>query len=269
MRMSGLWKGCLIGFIAIVCTVAIWAVIHVRSQWGERLSRTDAVVDQKSPSPDGSKFLIRYRFDSGALGYTQERDVIVPARNLQDDLQRFRLPDKYEPIRWERDGSLTVSVNLVECIRKNVDCSKSSDNFRGTLINIEVDDATAGKDREIEADLPSPDGHQRLVAYRYPSDDSSNLGQIHISIIEKGAEIPRYGNYYIASEGGDGILGARWESNSSLIFFTSPSQKYLLQYAESFRHNAPAVRYRVEVDDSLPGYLWMRKAAVKSSKQEQ
>lgn len=171
------------------------------------MSRTDVVIDQKSPSPDGSKLLIRYRFDSGALGYTSERDVIVPVKNLRDDLQPFRLPDKYEPIRWEKDGSLTVAVDYVECIRKNEDCSKTRDNFRGTLINLRIDDTTDGKAQEIEADLPSPDGHQRLVAYRYPSGDRSNLSQNHISIIRRDAEIPRYGNYYIASVEGDGILG--------------------------------------------------------------
>ena len=186
--------------------------------------------------------------------------MIVPLKNLRDDLRPFRLPDNYEPIGWEKDGSLTVAVDYVECIRKNLDCSKTSDNFQGTSINIRIDDATAGKVREIEADLPSPNGSQHLVAYRYPSEDHSNLGAIHISIIRTNAEIPRYGNYYIASLGGDGILGARWESDSSVVFTTSPSQKYLLQYAESFRHNPPAVKYRVEVNDGLPGYLWMGRA---------
>jgi hypothetical protein len=271
MTKSRLWKGCLWGFAAIACLIAIWAVLRGRSQWGERLSRTDAVIDQKSPSPDGSKLLVRYRFDSGALGYTAERDVIVPVKNLQDDLQPFTLPNRYEPVRWEKDGSLTVAVDYIECIRKNEDCSKTSDSFRGTPINIRIDDETDGKVREIEADLPSPDGHRRLIAYRYPSDDRSNLSQIHISLIGRNDEIPRYGNYYIASVEGDGILGARWESDSSVVFLTNSSQKYLLQYAESFRHNGPPIRYRVETDDSLPGYLWVKGAgsAGKNPRREQ
>jgi hypothetical protein len=151
-------------------------------------------------------------------------------------------------------------VDYIECVRKNEDCSQTSDNFRGTPINIRIDDQTDGKDREIETDLPSPDGHRRLVAYRYPSDDHSDMSQIHISLIGRNDEIPRYGNFYIASVEGDGILGAQWESDSSVVFVTSPSQKHLLQYAESFRHDAPSVRYRIEIDGSLPGYLWVKKA---------
>jgi len=65
MRSSRIWRGCLIGAVVIVCALVVSANFRVKSQWGERLSSNDVIIDQKSPSPDGSKLLVRYKFDSG------------------------------------------------------------------------------------------------------------------------------------------------------------------------------------------------------------
>jgi hypothetical protein len=256
------FKPLLIGFFLLLTGLVIWGVISVRSQWGERLSRNDVVIDRELPSPDGSKFLVSYRFDSGALGYTAERNTVVPANQLHGDLQHLILPKRYDPIGWEKDQSLAVKTNIVECLRNHEDCSHTYDTFAGTGIRIRREDETQDKEREIEADLPSPDRQLRLVAYRYPSDDRSNLGRIHISILRTGEPIPQYGNYYIASMGGDGVLGARWDSDGSLVLVTSPSQNYLMQYVDSFMVDRPTISYRVEVDDRLPGYLWVKGAAI-------
>ena len=259
-------KRVLLGALLFMAAMAIWGILLSRLEWGERLSRKDVVIDRESESPDGTKVLVSYRFDTGALGYTEERDAVAPANRLHDDLQPYILPKRYDPIGWESDGSLTVAINLVECVRQNEDCSRAYDTVAGTRINVRRDDETQGNEEEIEADLPSPDHSLRLVAYRYPNDDRSNLGRIHISIVKTGEQVPRYGNYYIASMGGDGVLGAQWDSDRSIVFLTSPSQKYLLQYAESFRVQRPAIPYKVEIDDKLPGYLWVNEAATKGSR---
>jgi hypothetical protein len=232
---------------------------HVRSQWGERLTRKDIIIDRKLASPNGSLLLIDYRFDLGALGCSATREVVVPVDQVGADLTPFRLPEKYTAIKWEADDSLAVEVNLVQCILKGWDCSETDDAFRGTRLNIHPVDDTAGKQREIEADLPSPDRRMHLVAYRYPGDDHSNLGPVHISVIRAGEPIPRYGNYYIASGSGDGVLGARWSGNSSIILLTNSRQKHLLEYAESFIRGVPDIAYRVEIDDRLHGYRWLSK----------
>jgi hypothetical protein len=92
-------KRALLGFFLFLTGSVTWGVISLRSQWGERLSRNDVVIDRELPSPDASKFLVRYRFDIGALGYTTERDAVVPAKQLHGDLQRFILPNRYDPIQ--------------------------------------------------------------------------------------------------------------------------------------------------------------------------
>ena len=261
MRFS--LKRVLLGSAIVVVALMILGMFWLRSGWGERISRKDVVIDRESASPDQTKVLVVYRFDIGALGYTAERDAVVPSNRLHDDLKRYILPKQYDPIGWEKDGSLTVAVNVVECMRQNQDCSPTHDTFAGTRINVRRDDETQGNQQEIEADLPSPSHSLRLVAYRYPNDDSSNLGRIHISLVGTGEQVPRYGNYYIASMSGDGVLGARWDSDRSIILLTSPSQKYLLQDANSFRVQRPAIPYRVEIDDKLSGYLWLSESATK------
>jgi len=148
LRLS--FKLALFGFLLLLVALAIWGLTSVRPQWGERLSRRDVVLDRELPAPDGSRFLVSYRFDSGALGYTAERDAVVPASELHGDLQRFILPRQYGPIGWEKDGSLTVSTNVVECLREKQDCSRTFDTFEGTRINIRrEDERTSEKSRPI------------------------------------------------------------------------------------------------------------------------
>jgi hypothetical protein len=255
--------------VLLLAGVTAVSLYRVRSQCGERLTRKDIVIDRKIASPNGSKLLIDYRFDLGALGYSASREVVIPVERMGGDLTPFRLPEKYTAIKWEPDESLAVQVNLVQCIVKNWDCSQTSDASHGTRLNIHPVDDTTGKRREVEADVASPDDGLRLVAYRYPSDDRSNLGPIHISIIRAGEPIPRYGNYYIASGSGDGVLGARWNGNSSIVLLTNSSQRYLLEYAESFRHGPTKIAHSIEIDNRLHGYLWVSKQPDATALREQ
>jgi hypothetical protein len=224
----------------------------------EYLSDRDIIIAKKLPSPDGSRIAVDYYYDNGALGYGMGHTALLAANQMKSNLRKFRLSARYESLRWEKEGSLTVTVDYIECIRANEDCSKARDTAYGTQINIQNYDETAGKSRVIEAELPSPSGQRELIAYRYP--DGPNLGRIHVSIIGKGQPIPRYGNFYIASEEGDGILGAKWESDASIVLLTKTSQRYLLQDPNGFRPNGPSIRYRIGIDDNLSAsYLWTQK----------
>ena len=249
---------------AILLLVGAVGLHYLRSQWGERLTRKDIIIDRKLASPNGSMLLIDYHFDLGAIGYSATREAVVPAQQVGAELTPFRLPERYDAIRWEADNSLTVEVDLFECVLKNWDCSQTSDAFRGTRLNVRLIDEAAGKQREIEADLASPDRKLRLVAYRYPSNDLSNSGPIQISILRPGEPIPKFGNYYIASGSGDGVLGARWSGSSSIVLLTNSRQRYLLEYPESFRRSSVNIIHSVEIDDRLHGYRWISKSRVQS-----
>lgn len=201
--------------------------------------------------------MIDYSYDHGGLGYGAGGTAIVPANSIGGNLRRFLIPPQYQPIRWENDGSLCVRVNYVECLRNNEVVSKASDSIQGTRINIEIHDETVANHRLVEADLPSPSRELRLVAYRYP--DGPNLGRIHLSIIHAAEAIPKYGNFYIASLYGDGVLDARWDSETRITFFTTTSQRYVLDDAKGFRQGRPSIAFDIREDDKLQGYLWRRK----------
>jgi hypothetical protein len=252
-----IWAGFLFISLAIVGLLVVGIDAWLKQGSPEYLTDRNIIIEKKLLSTDGSKIAIDYYYDNGALGDGAGHTALLSANQMRSNLRKFRISDRYEPIRWEDDGSLTVRVDYIECIRANEDCAKARDAAFGTRINIQNYDETDGKSRVIEAEIPSPSGRRLLVAYRYPN--GPNLGRIHVSIVESGQLLPRYGNFYIASMEGDGILDAHWETDSSIVLLTKTSQAHLLQNPTVFRPNPPNIDYRIEIDDSLSAaYLWTK-----------
>jgi hypothetical protein len=231
------------------------------------LSDHNLIVDHKWFSPDHSKILIQYKYDTGAYGYSRSWDALIPAseidknNNISDDLSQYLLPDQYEPVQWEKDNSLTVKINCMAWYRKGKDffSHKDKDFLYGTPINVLVHDETAGLEQEIEADLPSPNGKLRLVAYRYPTPDFKRL---HVSIIRSDESIPRHGNFYISSGGHDGLLKGEWKNDREIIFYTTSVAAYSVSGgdgSEGFIKNIFGIQYQIVVDDRiLPRYHWVK-----------
>ena len=229
------------------------------------LSDDDIIVDYKWISPDHSKFLIQYKYDIGALGYSRTWDSLIPASDISGNLSQYHLPDQYDPVQWERDNSLTVKIDYVTWLRigKDYRYSKDKDSLYGTPINVRIYDDTTGLEQKIEADIPSPNQTLRLVAYRYP--DGHNLNRIHISIIKRRESIPRYGNFYIGSGGGDVLLKGEWKNDEEIIFYTnSTGEAYRVcgsdgyEKCEGFVKNSLGIKYQIVIDDRLPGYRWVK-----------
>jgi hypothetical protein len=222
-------------------------------------------VDYKWFSPDHSKILIHYKFDTGAFGFSRSYDALIPASEINHpstNLSHYLLPDQYSPVQWEKDGSLTVQINVLEWLRKGKDyCRhKDKDFLYGTHINVLLYDETAGLERRVEADIPSPDRKIRLVAYRYPR--GPDLNRIHISIIKSGESIPRFGNYYIAFGGHDGFLKGEWRNDREITFYTNSNGAHMVsggEGSEGFIKNNLGISYQIVIDDRLePSYLWVK-----------
>jgi hypothetical protein len=234
------------------------------------LSDHDLIMDYKWISPDHSRILIQYKYDQGALGYSRTWDSLVPAseldgNNMSIDLSQFHLPDQYDPVQWERDNSLTVKIDYVTWLRRGKDFrySKDKDFLYGTRINVLIYDDTAGLEQKMETDIPAPNRKMRLVAYRYPN--STNHNSIHVSILKSGEAIPRYGNFYIASGGGDVLLKGEWKNDHEIVFYTnSTGEPYLVcgsnghEDCEGFVKNSFGIKYQIVIDGRIPGYLWMK-----------
>ena len=100
----------------VIAALMISGMFWLRSGWDERLSNKAVVIDRESESPDRTMVLVIYRFDIGALGYTAERDVVVPANRLHGDLKGYILPKQYDPIGWEKDkNTQSRSISSSAC----------------------------------------------------------------------------------------------------------------------------------------------------------
>jgi hypothetical protein len=221
------------------------------------LSDHDMIVDYKWISPDHSKVLIQYKYDTGALGYSRSWDALILASEINNDLSKYLLPDQYSPVQWEKDGSLTVQIDCVTWLRLGKDfCySKDKDFLYGTPINVRIYDETAGLEQKIEADIPSPNRKLRLVVCRY-------LNRIHISIVKSGESIPRHGNFYISGNE-DVLLKGEWKNDQEIIFYTTSKWRgYSVcgsQECEGFIKNSLGIKYQIVTDDQLlPGYKWVK-----------
>jgi hypothetical protein len=230
------------------------------------LSDKNLILINKLISPDKLKILISYKFNTGAFGYSKSYNALIPmsaidGNNISSDLSQYLLPDKYDPVQWEKDNSLTVQINCMSWFRKGKDFfgHKDKDFLYGTPINVSVYDETDGLEQKIEADIPSPDHKMRLVAYRYPSPSH----RIHVSIIKFGETIPRHGNFYIGSDGGeDGLLKGEWKNDVEIIFYTTTSMSYSVsggEGSEGFINNTIGVKYQIVIDDRLrPKCRWTK-----------
>jgi hypothetical protein len=225
-----------------------------------RLSNHSLNVEHEWISPDHSKVLIHYNFDTGALGYSRGFDALIPAAKINEDLSRYLLPEKYNPLQWEKDGSLTVQIDCVRWLRFGQDfwSHKDKDFLYETPINVRIYDETEGVERKIEADIPSPNRKLRLVAYRYPSNFNY---RIHVSIIRSDEPIPRHGNFYIGFNGHDGLLKGEWINDQQIIFYTAsdPGQTVSgIEGSEGFIKNTLGIKYQIVIDDRLRSSLWVK-----------
>jgi hypothetical protein len=230
-------------------------------QQSHRLCNDSLILVNKWMSPDQSKILVSYKFDTGAFGYSQTFNALIPESEINHDLSKYLLPDHYQPVQWEKDGSLTVRICYVYWLRLGQDFhnSKDKDFLYGTPINVEIYDETAGLERKIEADLPSPNQKLRLVAYRYPN--GGNLNKIHVSIVKNGELIPRHGNFYIGFNGHDGFLKGEWKNDKEIIFYTTSIAYNMVSKGEGegFIKNTFGIKFQLVVEDQLlPKYLWVR-----------
>lgn len=220
---------------------------------GDNLGDPEIVVERKLVSPDGSRIVISYSRDIGGLGYGVGGSALLPADSTDRDMRRTLLPELYRPQRWERDGSLTVTIDYLFCLEQHLQCQGGHRILFNTPVNVVLDDGIGERTAVVEERLTSPDGQLDLVAYRYPKD--GNLNPIHVSIVRAGAPFPKYGNFFIGHVSGDGLLGGHWSGARHITFFTNVLQEDFSTYG--FIDNPWGVRHSVVV---IPGwnyrYLW-------------
>ena len=215
---------------------------------------SDYVEFERLISPDGSALLLNYGIDLGATGYGCAGTAVLTLEDTLKDLRQFTLPNTLTEVKWIDNRTVSAKFDIVPSIRMGESLSLKNTTVNGIHVVItpknDASDSLVVEYREM-----SPNGKYELIAYRYII-DSEDITPIHVSIISAGAEIPKYGNYYIGERTSDYVLGGTWSKESNLIFYSNNQYSDMIEYY--FVKNRPSVKYSVIVNDSKYGgkYLW-------------
>jgi hypothetical protein len=216
----------------------------------------DFVEFDRQLSPDSSILLLNYGIDLGALGYGQAGTAILRLNDTTGNLRQLSLPNSLTDLKWIDNRTVSAKYDILPSTRMG-----QRHDVKDTVVNnVKVivaayDHIEPGSHLYVENREVSPNGKYELVAYRYIK-DVDNLNLIHVSIIPKGSEIPKYGNYLIADKQSDYVLGGVWSKDNNLIFFSNGLYADMIQYY--LVHNRPRIEYQVVKDEDKYGgkYRW-------------
>lgn len=221
------------------------------------LSDNDYYEFYREISPDKKMLLINYGIDLGAFGYGQCGTAILKESDSLKNLREFTIPNKYVQLKWINDKTISAKEDIIDKIRKGEKIN--FENFEFNKITIEVsklDYIEKDYHLEIVKRETSPNGKYELVAYRYLK-NNQNVNFIHISIIPKGGDIPKYGNYYIGDRVSDYILNGHWNERNELEFYSN--QQYSDYIQNYFVKNKINIKYHIIIDENKYGskYRWL------------
>ncbi len=208
------------------------------------LTDPDVIVLDNAVSPDGRHVAVTYRYDIGALGYSEAVAAVLPADRMDGNLNAYALPRGFKAIGWNPDGALVVRVNILPYVHSREEIEMTSPEAHGVRLSLVKEDFLGTGPPQVVKRERSPDGRRELVAYRYTR--SSKNVFIHLSVVPAGEPVPRYGNIYFADYVTDGIYDARWTSQDAIA--VSSNSKWS-DYAKALFVKQDAVRWEIVVDD--------------------
>jgi hypothetical protein len=218
----------------------------------------DFVENNRQYSPDKSMFILDYSLDTGAFGFGGGGNAVLKLSDTSKNLKQFDLPDNLIEIKWIDNKLISARIDIIPFMRSGKKFEIRDTEINGVKVKVSpLDYIEDDYHLEIVHRETSPNEQLELVAYRYLKDDS-NLNFIHISVINKGESIPKYGNYFIGDMESDRVLNGTWSKNNTLLFYSNSTNAQYIKYY--FVHNKPDIKYEVITDNALYGnkYRWMR-----------
>ncbi len=199
-------------------------------------------------SPDGKRMLLNYGIDLGATGYGRYGTAILNLADSTKNLRLYTLSNSYTNVKWLSNQKVSAQREIIPFLKSGETPDLSPQKINGVDLEVSAYDFIEPHyHREIEHQEVSPNGQYELVAYRYlPNRDSLNF--IHVSIIEKGGQIPKYGNYLIGEPHFDYVLYGKWSSSNQLIFYANYIGKDMVGYC--LVKNRPNIPYTLITNDS-------------------
>ena len=220
----------------------------------------DFVEFGREYSPDSTMILLNYGIDQGAFGYGRAGKAVLKLSDTTNNLRDFTIQNYLIKIYWLNNDTISAKQDIIPHLRSGKHFKIENQEVNGVTVLVNsFDYIEPDYERIIEYKEVSPDKKYDLVAYRY-SKSRSALNFIHVSVIEHGKEIPKYGNFLIADMQSDYVFDGGWSEDNDLIFYTNELYSDLVQYY--LVNNRPAIDYQLVVDNKRFGskYRWIRKA---------
>lgn len=225
------------------------------------ITDSDYAEFDRAYSPDSTMMLLSYGIDLGAFGYGRAGKAVLKLSDTTKNLRDFTLKNDLIKEHWINDDSISAKIDILPYVRTDQVYEIKNQKINGVVIVVApYDYIDPDFEKVIEFRQKSPNGKYELIAYRY-SKSRSALNFIHISIIENGQVIPKYGNYLIADMQSDYIFDGEWTSDNKLIFYTNELYADMVQYY--LVENRPMIDYKLKVDNERFGskYRWMKKGS--------
>ncbi len=219
----------------------------------------DFVEFYREYSPDKTHILINYGLDLGATGYGHAGTAILRLEDTLKDFRPFSISNSYVKVKWLDNQRISAMREIVPFLRSGETVDLMAQKINN--IDIEVsgyDFIESNYHMDIEHRESSPNDKMELIAYRY-LENRSNLNFIHISVINKGDSIPKYGNYLIGEPSSDYVFFGEWTSDNKLIFYTNEIYKDMIHYC--LVKNRPQISYKLVTNDTnyTNQYRWINK----------
>lgn len=222
------------------------------------ITDNDFVENYREFSPDSSMVLINYSLDHGAFGYGYVGTAILKTVDTTKNLREYTLANEYTRVKWIDNKNISAQFDIIPSIRAGLKVKTKNLEINNILIHVSaLDYIDQGAQQIVEYREVSPNGLYELVVYRYIK-DRDNLNFIHISLINFGEQIPKYGNYFIADTYSDYIFYGTWTKYNELEFYSNSHFAELIPYY--LVQNRPKVNFRIITDDKKYGkkYRWVQ-----------
>ena len=234
----------------LILTISISSCFSLFDERKKEIFKTDKdfVEFYREFSPDKTHILINYGIDLGATGYGHCGTAIMKLADTTKDLRTFTLSNSFTKLTWIDNNKISAKREIIPFLRSGKTMDLSTQKIDSVQIEVSgYDFIEPSYHMEIEHKETSPDGKTELLAYRY-LENRNNLSLIHVSLINKGDTIPKYGNYLIGEPTSDYVLYGTWARDNKLIFYTNDIYKDMIDYC--LVKNRPNVEYKLVANDT-------------------
>jgi hypothetical protein len=204
-------------------------------------------------SPDSSNYLMTYEYEQGA--WDGDRISLTTILNKKESFVQGKYPSYsslyFDKIYWKGNDTIIGEEKFTEFI--NQKSSVKDTTWNGLVFKIihkaPIDSSFT---RKIIYKETSPDKKFDLIVYRYIKNENGYYF-LNISIVNKNDSIPKYGNFYVSRYAFDCFTDIKWDKANTLDIKVSSSCYY--SFNDYLLENRPAIKYKVQIDDSIKGNI--------------